>query len=270
MTYQSIKVRKLTPRIGAEISGVDLGSNISNHQFDEIRTAFLDNQVIFFRDQKMSVEQQKAFGRRFGKLHKVPNPRFPVNGDPEVLGIKADETSTHVSGDIWHSDTTSATTPPLGSMLYMHEVPENGGGDTMFASMYAAFEALSDSMKKFLSGLTAIHDGAQVYLGKGRPPPTGDIPRTEHPVVRPHPDTGRNVLFVNRLFTSHIVQLAPKESDALLEMLYQHAASPEFQCRFKWDVGSVAFWDNRCAHHYAVWDYFPHRRYGHRITISDG
>ena len=269
MTYQSIDVRKLTPRIGAEIFGVDLSTDLSNQQVDEIKSAFLENQVIFFRDQKLSVEQQKAFGRRFGQLHKVPNPRRPVNGDPEVIAIWADETSTSVSGDTWHSDTTSDPKPPLGSMLYMLETPANGGGDTMFASMYDAYDTLSDAMKSFLSGLTAIHDGARVYVGKGRPQPAGELPRTEHPVVRPHPETGRKVLFVNRLFTSHIVQLAPDESTALLEMLYQHAAKPEFQCRFKWQPGSVAFWDNRCAHHYAVWDYFPHRRFGHRITISD-
>lgn len=269
MTYQTIEVRKLTPSVGAEIFGVDLGGELGNRQVEDIRTAFLENQVIFFRDQKMTVEQQKSSGRRFGQLHRVPNPRFPVNGDPEVLGIKADETSTHVSGDMWHSDTSADPLPPLGSMLYMHEVPANGGGDTLFASMYAAYDALSDSMKAFLADLTAVHDGARVYLGKGRPNPPGmQVPRHEHPVVRVHPDTGRKVLFVNRMFTSHIVQLATHESDALLEMLFRHAAAPDFQCRFKWQVGSVAFWDNRCAHHYAVWDYFPHRRSGHRITIS--
>lgn len=269
MTYQTIDVRKVTPHIGAEIFGVDLSRDLSNRQVDEIRTAFLENQVIFFRDQTLTIEQQKAFGRRFGPLHKVPNPRRPVNGDPEIIAIFADENSKAVSGDVWHSDTTSDPNPPLGSMLYMLEVPENGGGDTMFASMYRAYETLSDSMKNFLEGLTAIHDGARVYVGKGRPAPATPLPKSEHPVIRVHRETGRKVLFVNRLFTSHIVQLSAHESASVLEMLYQHAASPEFQCRFKWQVGSVAMWDNRCAHHYAVWDYFPHRRFGHRITISD-
>lgn len=269
MTYQTIDVKPLTPTIGAEVFGVDLGKGIGNHQFEEIHQAFLENLVLFFRDQKMTIDQQKSFAMRFGKLHVHAKPRSPVEGHPEVLIIEADETSKHVSGDIWHSDATADAEPPMASMLYMHEVPENGGGDTIFANMYAAYDALSDSMKSFLLELTAIHDGTTAYTGKGRSPEPGRIfPCNEHPVIRTHPETGRKALFVNRYFTSHIAQLTSEESRSLLEYLYRHAASAEFQCRFKWQQGSMAFWDNRCAHHYAVWDYFPHRRFGHRVAIA--
>ncbi len=269
MTYQTIEVRKLTPSVGAEIFGVDLGGELGNRQVEDIRTAFLENQVIFFRDQTMSTERFKAFGRHFGKLYIHPEPRFPVPGHPELLGIKADETSKSVAGEVWHSDVSCDPEPPLGSILHMHEIPANGGGDTVFASMYHAYDALSDSMKRYLAGLTAVHEGDRVY--KARRPenqkPGKTYLQAEHPVVRTHPETGRKALFVNRYFTSHIAQLKADESAGLLDMLYQHLESPMYQCRFKWQVGSVAFWDNRCLQHYAVWDYFPQRRFGHRLTI---
>jgi len=268
MSYQTIEVRKVTPSIGAEISGVDLAGELSNRQVEEIRTAFLENQVIFFRDQTLTPEQHKAFGRHFGKLYIHPEPRFPVPGHPELLTIKADETSKSVAGEVWHSDVSCDPEPPLGSILHMHEIPANGGGDTAFASMYHAYDALSDAMKNFLAGLTAVHDGDRVYRGPKRENKPGKVyPKAEHPVVRTHPDTGRKALFVNRYFTSHIVQLGAEESAGLLDTLYRHLESPVFQCRFKWQVGSLAFWDNRSAQHYAVWDYYPHRRFGYRVTV---
>ncbi len=267
MPYATIESRKLTPNIGAEVFGVDLAQPLSNQQYADIRQALLDNLVIFFRDQTLTIEQHKAFGRLFGPLQRVPNPRFVV--DPEVIAIKADESSAYVSGDVWHTDTSCDEVPPLGSILYMHEVPVNGGGDTMFANMYLAYETLSDALKGYLEGLTAIHDGERVYRGKGRKHEPGvTYPRAEHPVVSTHPETGRKLLFVNRMFTSHIVQLKAAESAQILEMLYQHQATPDFQCRFKWQPKSIAFWDNRSAHHLAIWDYFPHRRVGHRVTIA--
>ena len=268
MSYQTIDVKPLTPTIGAEIFGADLGGTVGNHQFEEIHRAFLEHQVIFFRDQTLTIEQHKAFAMRFGKLHVHAKPRHPVAGHPEVLIIEADETSKHVSGDVWHTDASADAEPPAASLLYMHEVPETGG-DTMFASMYAAYDALSDAMKGFLESLTAIHDSAPAYTGKDRSPEPGRVfPRNEHPVIRTHPESGRKALFVNRYFTSHIVQLKDAESRSLLEFLYRHAASPEFQCRFKWRPGSLAVWDNRCAHHYAIWDYFPQRRYAHRVAVA--
>ncbi len=268
MTYQSIDVRTLTPTIGAEIFGVDLGGEISNQQFQEVHDALLRHQVIFFRDQKMTPEQHKNFGRRFGKLHIHPASPGLVEGHPEILVIKADENSKRVAGEVWHSDVSCDPEPPMGSILYMHQPPANGGGDTMFASMYTAYEKLSEPMKGFLEGLTAVHDGEHVYRGRYGVKDSGKVfPRSEHPVIRTHPETGRKALFVNRGFTTHIKELNRIESDALLGMLYDHAETPEYQCRFKWQPGSVAFWDNRAVMHHAMWDYFPLSRLAHRVTI---
>jgi taurine dioxygenase len=267
--YQSIDVRPLTPTIGAEIFGVDLGGSLSNQQFQEIHDAFLQHLVIFFRDQKMTPDQHKDFGRRFGRLHLHPASPNLVDGHPEILVIKADQTTKRIAGENWHSDVSCDAEPPLGSILYMHEVPENGGGDTMFANGYRAYETLSDPIKTLLAGLTAIHDGEQVYRGRYAGDDRGRLyPKAEHPVVCTHPETGRKVLFVNRNFTTRIVQLTRHESAGLLEILYQHIETPELHCRFKWQPGSVAFWDNRCAQHHAMWDYFPMSRFGHRVTVA--
>jgi taurine dioxygenase len=268
MTYQSIEVRTLTPSIGAEIFGVDLGGNISNLQFQEIHDAWLRHIVIFFRDQKLTPEAHKAFGRRFGKLH--IHPAAPaLEGHPEILLIKADENSKRVAGEVWHSDVSCDPEPPMGSILYMHETPSNGGGDTMFANMYLAYEMLSEPIKRLLEGLTGVHDGDYVFRGRyGYADKAGKgHPVSEHPVVRTHPETGRRALYVNRGFTTRIKELRDNESDALLRMLFDHAETPEYQCRFKWAPGSVAFWDNRAAMHHAMWDYHPLRRRAHRVTI---
>ena len=269
MAYQSIEVRKLTPTIGAEVFGVDLGQDLSNHQFTEVHDALMDNLVIFFRDQKMTPAAQKNFGQRFGNLHVHPNAPQLISEHPEILVIKADETSKRVAGEDWHSDVSCDPEPPMGSILYIKEVPASGGGDTMFANMYAAYEGLSEPMKQLLDGCTAIHDSAKAHAYRMRATDRGDMqfPSAEHPVVRTHPVTGRKLLFVNRGFTTRIPQLKRHESDAVLEMLYRHIETPEFHCRFKWQPGSVAFWDNRAAQHHALWDYYPERRYGHRVTI---
>jgi taurine dioxygenase len=268
MRYQSIDVRKLTPTIGAEIFSVDLSRELGNQQFQEIHDALMDNLVIFFRDQTLTPEQHMDFGRRFGRLHVHPAAPGLVAGHPEILVIKANEKSTHVAGEEWHSDVSCEDEPPMGSILHLHEVPADGGGDTLFASMYAAYEALSAPMQRLLEGMTAIHDGERVFRGRYGADDRGrEFPRAEHPVVRTHPVTGRKALFVNRWFTARIVQLKPQESSALLEMLHRHTETPEFHCRFKWQAGSIAFWDNRCAQHHAIWDYYPQRRYGHRVTI---
>ena len=268
MSYESIEVRTLTPSIGAEIFGVDLGGAIGNQQFDEIHDALLRHHVIFFRDQKMTPEQHKDFGRRFGKLHIHPASNSVLAEHPEILVIKADENSKRVAGEVWHSDVSCDPEPPMGSILYMHQPPANGGGDTMFANMYVAYEKLSEPMKQFLAGLTAVHDGEHVYRGRyGMNDAGKTFPRAEHPVIRTHPETGRKALYVNRGFTTHIKELNRNESDALLGMLFDHAETPEFQCRFKWQEGSVAFWDNRAVIHHAMWDYHPLSRLAHRVTI---
>jgi taurine dioxygenase len=269
MAYQSIEVRKLTPTIGAEIFGVDLAKPLGNQQFQEVHDALMENLVIFFRDQKLSIDEHKDFGRRFGPLHVHPNAPIAFAEHPEILVIKADETSTRVAGENWHTDVSCDLEPPMGSILYMTEVPPEGGGDTLFANMYRAYETLSQPIKTLLQGLTALHDSSKAHYYRVKATDREvKFPDAEHPVVRTHPVTGKQALFVNRGFSLRIPQLTKAESDALLEMLYRHIETPEFHCRFKWQPGSVAFWDNRSTQHHAMFDYFPHRRYGHRVTIS--
>jgi len=268
MTYASIQVEKLTPNAGAEIRGADLAQPLDERTFKEIHAALIDNGVIFFRDQHLTPEQQKAFGRLFGELHIHPAAPKEVPEHPEILVIHADENSKHVAGENWHSDVSCDLEPPMGSILYMHELPPVGG-DTLFASMYAAYDALSEPMKRMLEPLTAMHEGEHVYRGRYGVNDTGKVfPKAEHPIVRTHPVSGRKALYVNGGFTTRIVQLKRAESDALLHFLYRHVETPEFHCRFRWQVNSVAFWDNRCVQHHAMWDYYPQRRHGHRVTIK--
>ena len=268
MVYETIEVRKVTPTIGAEIFGVDLSQQLNNRQFGEIHRALMENLVIFFRDQQLTVEQHKAFGARFGKLHVHPNAPKGLPDHPEILVIKADENSKRVAGEAWHSDVSCDEEPPMGSILYIQEVPPDGGGDTMFANMYQAYESLSEPLRKMLDGLTAIHDSWKAHYDR-KPGEGSDMqfPRFEHPVVRVHPVTGRKLLFVDRGFTTRIVQLGRAESDALLSFLFQHIETPKLSCRFRWQKNSIAFWDNRSAQHQAIFDYWPQRRYGHRVTI---
>ncbi len=268
MTYTAIQIDKLTPHVGAEIRGVDLARPLDERTFKEIHAALVDNGVIFFRGQHLTPEQQKDFGRLFGELHVHPAAPSLLEGHPEILVIHADETSTRVAGENWHSDVSCDPEPPMGSILYMHELPPVGG-DTLFASMYAAYDGLSAPMKRFLEPLTAMHEGEHVYRGRYGVDDRGRVfPKAEHPVIRTHPVSGRKALFVNGGFTTRIVQLARAESDALLQFLFRHLETPEFQCRFRWQVNSVAFWDNRCVQHHAMWDYYPQRRHGHRVTIK--
>jgi taurine dioxygenase len=268
MPYETIEVTKLTPHIGAEIGGVDLSRPLGNQQFQEVHDALMENLVIFFRDQHLTHQQQKDFARCFGPL--AVHPVKPREGaDPEITVVHADETSKHVAGEDWHTDLSFCAVPPMGSILHLRELPPVGG-DTLFASMYAAYDALSPKMQDFLSGMTAIHDGEARFRPIGLVPRSGDrFAQTAHPIVRAHPVTGRKLLFVNREFTTRIEGLTRLESDALLQMLCRHVETPEFQCRFRWQKNSVAFWDNRCAQHHAMWDYFPQRRHGYRVTIAD-
>jgi taurine dioxygenase len=271
MSYQTIEIETLTPHIGAEIRGVDLAKPLSNEQFSDIYQAWLDWKVIVFRDQTISREDHKSFARRFGKLHVHPMAHnYGENADPEILVVKTSEKSKYTAGDGWHTDVTCDEIPPLGSMLYVTETPEVGGGDTLYADMYLAYELLSEPMKAFLEGLTAIHDGAIPYTGGyGVAPPAGQkYPRNEHPVVIRHPETGKKILYVNSGFTSHIKGLNPWESRAILSALYQHIAStPRLLCRVQWKPNTLVFWDNRCTQHHAVWDYYPHTRYGERVSV---
>ena len=264
--YKRITVAKVSPAIGAVVSGVQL-ADIDDETYVEIRRALNENCAIFFRNQHMTPEQHIAFGRRFGDLDIHPAAANST-GHEEILVIAADENSSRANGEAWHSDVSCEPQPPLGSILYMKEIPPVGG-DTLFASMYAAYEALSDRMKEYLHGLVAVHDGNHVYKGlyqgvADKP----SYPMAKHPIVRTHPETGRLSLFVNRSFTTHIVGIPKDESDAILGYLFDHVEHPNFQTRFVWEETSVAFWDNRSAQHRAIWDYWPHRRYGHRVTVK--
>lgn len=266
---QTIEVTKLTPVIGAEISGVDLSGEITDQQFEEIHDALMAHLVIFFRDQDLTIEQHKAFGRRFGDLHVHPNAPQDLPDHPEILVVAADENSKHVAGEVWHTDVSSDAEPPMGSILHMSVVPPDGGGDTMFASMYEAYERLAEPVRRMIEGMTAFHDSAKAhgYRLKQNDRANMTLPSSEHPVVRTHPVTGRKALYVNRGFTTRIRQLPGPDSDAVLEMLYRHIETPEFQCRFRWRPNSIAFWDNRATQHRALFDYQGERRYGQRVTV---
>ena len=271
MAYETIEVTPLSPVIGAEISGVDISKPLGNQTFQEVHDALMAHQVIFFRDQEMSLDEHMAFGKLFGELHIHPAAR-ETQGHKEIITIHADERSKVVAGMRWHSDVSCDAEPPMGSILHLHTIPASGG-DTMFASMYAAHDALSDPVKDFIDGLSAWHESAHVHrdrLGHKGTLRDGDdsYPVSLHPVVRTHPVTGRKALFVNENFTTRIDGLKPRESEALLKMLYDHIATPEFHCRFAWREKSVAFWDNRCAQHRVVWDYFPAVRHGYRVTVA--
>jgi taurine dioxygenase len=219
MSYETIGVGKLTPNIGAEIRGVDLAQGLSNRQFAEIHRALLEHLVIFFRDQTIDIDQHKEFGRRFGKLHIHPAAPKGLERHPEILVVKADENSQRVAGEEWHSDVSCDPEPPMGSILHLTTVPPDGGGDTMFANMYLAYETLSEPVRRMLEGLSAIHDGEHVFRGRYGIKDAGkEFPRSEHPVICTHPVTGRKLLFVNRGFTTRIVQLKRRESAAILEL----------------------------------------------------
>ncbi len=268
-TYHTIGIEPLTPHVGAEVSGVDLAQPLSNEQFSEIYQAWLDWKVLVFRDQQLDRGQHKAFARRFGRLHVHPM-QHSYGGDPEILTVKTSKDSRYTAGNGWHTDVTCDEIPPLGSMLYIKETPEGGGGDTLFADMYLAYELLSDTMKTMLDGLVAVHDGAIPYLGSyGVAPPEGrQYPRNEHPVVVTHPETGRKVLYVNAGFTSHIKGLRPWESRMLLDGLFDFIATEvRLPCRVRWEPNTLTFWDNRCTQHHAIWDYYPNSRYGERVSI---
>lgn len=260
-----LSITPVTVNIGAEIAGVDLRENLPDEVIAEIRQALLDWKVIFFRDQDITQEQQIAFGRRFGELeiHPLTDADQP---NPEVLHIK---TGTRVAtAASWHSDVTWREAPPLGSILRARIVPPVGG-DTMWSDQVAAYEGLSPAMKAWVETLTALHDGSQF---KDRTGGTAEsfwdkYPVQAHPVVRTHPETGKRALFVNRNFTKAIEGLSDKESAWLLQHLFDQAARPEYQVRFRWRADSVAFWDNRSCQHYAVHDYGQAMRHMERVTI---
>jgi taurine dioxygenase len=261
-----MQVRRIAGALGAEILGVDLSK-----PFDEkaLRKAFLEHQVLFFRDQKLDPAQFMAFARSMGKPVEYPFVKG-IEGFPEVIEVKKLEHERHNFGGIWHSDTAYLQEPPMGSMLLAREIPPYGG-DTEFASQYAAYEALSEGMKRLLEGLVAVNSSAKADVTRTREDRVKEYAQhyeAEHPVVRTHPETGRKALYVNFGHTVRFKGMSEAESAPLLEFLFRHQVKLEFTCRFQWRVGSLAFWDNRCTQHNPVNDYHGHRRVMHRITLA--
>ncbi len=266
MRDRHFEIDMLTPHMGAVITGIDLTNPLGDDAVAALQQALADHLVIFFRDQQLSHRDHQRLAGCFGEPHVAPSTKaWQVEGFPEITKMHADGDSKFVAGEDWHSDMTCDEAPPLGSVLYLHTVPQTGG-DTAFSNMFAAYDALSDTMKTALDGLTATHDGALVF---GHISPPGTVfPVNSHPVIRTHPVSGRKAIFVNRQFTSHIDGLPKAESTALLNFLYEHVQQPQFQCRFRWQPHSIALWDNRSVQHSAIWDYFPQTRSGFRIQIA--
>ncbi len=266
--FETISISPMTPTVGAEIGGVRMSGDLPDEQIAEIRQALLDWKVIFFRDQDVSVEEHVAFGRRFGDLE--VHPFTPNREDhPEVVIIHHAEDSKYGQNN-WHSDVTWRQEPSLGSILRGKIIPDVGG-DTLFADMYAAYEALSDRVKEKIDGAVAEHSFVFAF-GHGmdaekKAAMLEKYPPAHHPVVRTHPETRRKGLYVNSAFTTHILGMEKEESDKLLYRLYLQASTPEYQCRFRWRKTSVAFWDNRAVQHYAAFDYPGHVRRVERVTV---
>lgn len=262
-----IGISPLTPRIGAEIEGIDLGGELSDEDIAEVYRALLTYKVIFFRDQDITEEQHIAFARRFGDLE--IHPVTPADQrHPEIFHLKT-QPNRKGGADMWHSDVTWRAEPSLGSILRCRVSPDVGG-DTMWADMVAAYEGLSPALKEWICTLTAVHDGSvfATLQGKSKESFWEQFPLQRHPVVRTHPDTGERALYVNCSFTTHIEGLSQRESDWLLHHLYDQASKPEYQVRFRWRPNSFAFWDNRACQHYAVADYWPAMRAMERVTVA--
>lgn len=268
----ALEVTALTPTLGAEISGANL-LELDDDGFGEIFEVFVRHSVIFFRDQPaLTPEQHFAFAERFGPIHIHPFERLSDRhkGErPGLLQIHTTSDSRVAAGNRWHSDVSCDAEPPQASILQLHEIPPVGG-DTLFASMYAAYDALSDRMKRMVDGLTARHSGEESYrkLFQAKTlDPTATWPEADHPVVRRHADSGRPALYIDREFTESINDLPKEEAKALLEFLFEHVERANFQCRFRWSPNAIAVWDNRAVLHHAMWDYWPHERKGRRITV---
>ncbi|HYC66567.1 MAG TPA: TauD/TfdA family dioxygenase [Reyranellaceae bacterium] len=270
--YKHITVHPIAGALGAEIEGVDMSRALDDEVVAEVRQAFLDHLVIFLRDQHVGPHEQLAFARRFGEPMEYPQ----LKGLPEcplVTPVIKLEHERNNFGGIWHSDTTYLETPPLGSMLLAKETPPTGG-DTMFANQYLAYDNLSDGLKKTLDGLICVNSSAKAEVTKTREDrmkAEGQVLKVltgEHPLVRTHPETGRKALYTSVAHTAGIKGWNEKESLALLQFLWEHQVRPEFTCRFQWQPGSLAFWDNRCAMHFPINDYHGFRRVMHRITLK--
>ena len=269
--YQLLNVTPFGSQLGAEIRNIDLSNGLNDAEFEEVQRAFVNYQVLFFRDQKkINPEVHVKIGKRFGELH--IHPAAPGMIDlPEIFVIHTHRDSKIANGEFWHSDVSCDLQPPLGTMLQMHLLP-TVGGDTLFSNMYLAYEKLSAPLRDFCSDLKAVHESEHLYRGRysdrGMMDYGKEYPVNVHPVVRTHPETGRKSLFLNRAFTTRIMGLRENKSSAILKLLLNHVEDVNFQIRFRWEKNDVAFWDNRCVQHRALWDYWPEERMGHRVTIA--
>jgi taurine dioxygenase len=278
MRNSRIEVRPIAGAIGAEIHNVDVSADLDEGTVGDIRQALLDHCVIFFRDQKLDVARHKAFTRRFGEIFIHPNYKG-TQADPEIIVITREPGDKKIVGEDWHADTTMMPEPPMGAILYAIEVPPYGG-DTLFANQYLAYETLSDGMKKMLSGMRALHSDRTVAgpaanknayrATKVREDANWRETVSAHPVVATHPETGRKLLYVNRSYTQGFEGMTEEESKPLLGYLLEHGHRPEFTCRFRWETGSIAFWDNRVCKHLAIHDAGPFRRVMRRTQIAGG
>lgn len=268
MPYQRIRVEPIAAALGAEVCGVDLAQPVDEETMREIHDAWMQHQVLFFRDQDISAQQHKDFACHFGALHVHPVlPSLKDRGHPEIVVLESNEHLPYVA-DSWHSDVTFERHPPLGSVLHAVVVPE-AGGDTLWSSMYAAYDALSGAMQRVLGELRAKHDGG-AFRAVATDEQRRELEKDQtavHPVIRTHPVTGRKGIFVNSAFTKRIDGMKRKESDALLHFLFEHVGSPEFTCRFRWRAHSIAMWDNRCTQHKVVADNVRAHRRMERATI---
>lgn len=267
-------VKPLTPAIGAVVEGVDLAQPLSDDLLGAVRQALLDHKVIFFEDQHITPVQHRDFAAKFGDLH--THPLYPGVPEAPELFILDNHAGNPTDNDAWHTDVTFIETPPMASILYAKSLPALGG-DTLWSNMQLAYEQLSTSMRDMLAGLDAVHDFARGFPTRGivanaagaakHAEEVARHPPVLHPVVRTHPETGEDGLFVNYGFTERIKGLRRKESDAILAMLFAHIQQPEFLVRWRWSENAIAFWDNRITQHYAVNDYLPHRRVMNRATV---
>jgi taurine dioxygenase len=270
----TIGIHPVAGALGAEVTGIDLGRDLDDATVAALRRAWLEHLVLFARDQNLPPARFLAFARRFGEVIEDPFVKG-LDDFPEIIPVLKREHERVNFGGVWHSDTAYLDVPPMASMLVAREIPPVGG-DTLFANMYLAYEALSDGMKRLLEGLVAINSSSKADASRTREDRMKDSARDEarkefvatHPVVRVHPETGRRALYVNVAHTVGFVGLTAEESAPILDYLFHHQARPEFTCRFRWQPGSLAFWDNRCAQHNAINDYQGARRLLHRITLA--
>ncbi len=278
MDCQTIEVDRLAGAMGAEIKGIDLSRDLANSARDQIHRAFLDHQVIYFRDQTLDARRQVEIAGLFGKPIAYPF-LTGVDGVPEAHELTKTPGDENNFGGVWHSDTAYKPCPDMGTVLYAMEVPD-AGGDTLYANTYLAYETLSDGMKKLLDGLIGVNDSEALYPGgranrigalaemKGAYNDGAEPMQSEHPVVRTHPETGRKSLYVNAAHTIRFKDMTVAESQPLIQFLSAHAVRPEFTCRLKWRAGTLAVWDNRCTQHFALNDYPGKFRRMRRVTIE--